>query len=202
MGAFVENEKSVYKPISKDYPAWNHEPIPVDLSQLFDQLQGAAFGSRRPLSLKSCASCDAFTDFGSGTIFIQLSFVSKLTMHPSFRNPHEVVAFILAHEIGHVLQGLSIQASSKLDLNGYPSLVTTSFGSDAPEELLHTVFEAHSEVDGYGLLVLKRAGFGRFDDAMAALEMMRISDDKWNVEDIDVREANILSSVAAVWPVI
>lgn len=98
-----------------------------------------------------------------------------------------------------MLQGLSTNPTTKRDLSGYPSLLITSFGADAPDELLKQLFNAHAEVDAYGLIIMKKAGLPKPAEAIAILDMLRIRDDAWNMEDIDIRASRILGSIDHVW---
>lgn len=148
--------------------------IPAAYQEIFDKVQEAAFGSKKLIQLRARADGNASADLESRSVLINVPFMNHFLYNSNLWEPRTGVAFILAHELSHFIQELSVSEKTGKDVVGLPSLMKLNL--DRPGVVLQDFapyFSIHAEVDIYALMILRKAGYRKPVEAIQSLHMLR-----------------------------
>jgi hypothetical protein len=163
------------------------EEIPAVAILIFRQLEKVVFGRQGVIELKACKDCAFMAKYASKAVFVQPSEVKKIFNEFPASDAKIVLAGILAHELSHFVQEASIGmgAFPGLSINGFKSLYMGSVTEPNTDikEIVQQGVRAHAEVDAYGFLILRRAGFAKPTPMLEFLELTLLEQEKLSTSD-------------------
>lgn len=179
------------------------KPLPSEVVETFNQVQGIVFKNAQILNLSACDGCAATADASTMTVYLDPTFLE--TIKGDYQSDsNQIIKLIVAHEISHfIFEFIALNSEKGLSPNGNIPLITKSFFDFTNREKLlklsmedqlrevnnytSRVSQSHSEVDAIAILLLRKLGIDVVEQAKRYFSALILKETGPAKRDFEVR---------------